>query len=55
MKNKTLEGAWSGIKPSVAHFKVFGCVSHGHVLDSRRTNLDDKTETGENNREVGEI
>ena len=42
VKNKTLEEAWSGVKPLVEHFRVFGCISHVHVLDNKRTKLDDK-------------
>ena len=30
-------------KPLVEHFRVFGCISHVHVLDSKRTKLDDKS------------
>ena len=43
VKNKTSEEAWSGVKPSVEHFRVFGCISHVHVPDSKRTKLDDKS------------
>ena len=43
VKNKTPEEAWSGVKPSVEHFRLFGCISHVHVLDSKRTKLDDKS------------
>ena len=43
VKNQTPEEAWSGVKPLVEHFKVFGCVSHMHVPDSRRIKLDDKS------------
>ena len=43
VRNKTPEEAWSGVKPSVAHFRVFGCISHVHVPDSKRTKLDDKS------------
>lgn len=43
VKNQTPEEAWSGVKPTVDYFKVFGCVSHVHVLDSKRTKLDDKS------------
>ena len=43
VKNKTLEEAWSGVKPSVEHFRVFGCISHVLVLDSNITKLDDKS------------
>jgi len=43
VKNMTPEEAWSGIKPSVEHFRVFGCVSHVHVPDVKRTKLEDKS------------
>jgi len=39
----TPEKAWSGIKPSVEHFRVFGCVSHVHIPDVKRTKLEDKS------------
>ena len=39
----TPEEAWSGSKPSVSHFRVFGCISHVHIPDSKRTKLDDKS------------
>ena len=43
VKDMTPEEAWSGSKPSVDHFRVFGCISHVHIPDSKRTNLDDKS------------
>ena len=43
VKNKTPEEAWSGVKPSIEHFRVFGCISHVHVPNSKRTKLDDKS------------
>ena len=43
VKNLTPEEAWSGIKPSVEHFRVFGCVSHVHIPDAKRTKLEDKS------------
>lgn len=43
VKNKTPEEAWSRFKPSVNHFRVFGCVSHVHIPDCKRTKLDDKS------------
>ena len=43
VKNKTPEEAWSGVKPSVEHFRVFGCISHVHVPNSKRTKLNDKS------------
>lgn len=43
VKNITPEEAWSGLKPSVQKFRVFGCISHVHVPDVKRTKLDDKS------------
>lgn len=41
MKNKALEEAWSGKKPSVGYFKVFGCIAYAHVADNIRAKLDE--------------
>lgn len=35
----TPEEVWSGCRPSVAHFKVFGAVCYKHVPDQLRKNL----------------
>jgi len=35
IKNKTPEEAWSGLKPSVGYFRVFGCLAHVHIPDSK--------------------
>lgn len=43
MKEGTLQKAWSGVKPSVGQFKVFGCICHVHVPEAKRTKLDDKS------------
>lgn len=43
MKDMTPEEAWSGEKPSVEYFRVFGCVGHVHIPDARRTKLEDKS------------
>ncbi|KAA3477275.1 Retrovirus-related Pol polyprotein from transposon TNT 1-94 [Gossypium australe] len=43
VKDRTLEEAWSGINPSIQYFRVFGCVSHVHISDERRTKLDEKS------------
>lgn len=43
VKNMTPEEAWSGEKPSVDHFRVFGCVGYVHIPDARRIKLDDKS------------
>jgi len=43
VKDMTLEEAWSGVKPSVQHFRIFGYFSYVHVPDSQRKKLDDKS------------
>ncbi|WVZ10309.1 hypothetical protein V8G54_014839 [Vigna mungo] len=45
LKNTTSEKAWSRIKPSAKHLKVFGSVCHKHISDERRKKLEDKSET----------
>ena len=42
LKDKTPVEAWSGIKPSVSHFKIFGCICYAHVPAEKRTKLDQK-------------
>lgn len=44
VRNKTPEEAWSGHKPTVDYFRVFGCVAYAHVPDEKRRKLDDKGE-----------
>jgi hypothetical protein len=39
----TPEEAWSTIKPSVKHFRVFGCIAYAHVPDAQRKKLDNKS------------
>jgi transposase InsO family protein len=43
VKDITPEEAWSGMKPSVKHFRVFGCVAHVHIPDAHRKKLDIKS------------
>jgi hypothetical protein len=43
VQNKTPEEAWSGVKPTIGYFRVFGCVAHAHVPDQKRSKLDDKS------------
>jgi len=31
VQNKTPEEAWSGVKPTINFFRVFGCVAHAHI------------------------
>jgi transposase InsO family protein len=42
VQNMTPEEAWSGRKPSVDYFRVFGCIAYAHVPDAKRKKLDDK-------------
>ncbi|KAJ6856654.1 hypothetical protein NC651_038340 [Populus alba x Populus x berolinensis] len=43
VKNKTPVEVWNGHKPSVDYFRVFGCISHVCVLDSKRVKLNVKS------------
>lgn len=43
VQNKTPEEAWSGVKPTINYFRVFGCVAHAHIPDQKRSKLDDKS------------
>lgn len=43
VKDMTPEEAWSGVKPYVEHLRVFGCITHAHVPDARRTKLQNKS------------
>ena len=44
MKNMTPEEAWSRRIPTLDHFKIFKCVAYAHILDQKRSKLDDKGE-----------
>jgi hypothetical protein len=43
VKDVTPEECWSGLKPSVHHFRVFGCVAYAHIPDVQRKKLDGKS------------
>jgi len=43
VKNITPQEAWSGVKPSVQHFRVWGCIAHVHIPEVKRGKLDDKS------------
>ncbi|CAJ2642245.1 unnamed protein product [Trifolium pratense] len=43
VKDRTPEEAWSEMKASVSHFKVFGCIAYAHVPDVHRKKLDPKS------------
>ena len=44
VQNMTQEEAWSGRKPVVDHFRIFGCIAYAHIPDEKRRNLDNKGE-----------
>ncbi|MCI25793.1 retrovirus-related pol polyprotein from transposon tnt 1-94, partial [Trifolium medium] len=44
VKDMTPQEAWSGSKPTVHHFRFFGCLAFVHVPDvHRKKKLDDKS------------
>jgi hypothetical protein len=43
LENVTQQEAWSGLKSTVSHLKVFGSVAYVHIPDQRRVKLDDKS------------
>ena len=43
VRDMTPEEVWSGRKPSVEHFRVFGCIGYVHIPDVKRSKLDDKS------------
>eukprot|EP00253_Pinus_taeda_P010027 PITA_10027 len=43
---KTPKGVFTGKKPEVSHFKIFGSIAYCHVLDEKRTKLDQTAEKG---------
>ncbi|RDX62156.1 hypothetical protein CR513_59542, partial [Mucuna pruriens] len=43
IKNIIPEEAWSGMKPYVSYFRIFGCIGFVHVHDQKRSKLDDKS------------
>ena len=40
VKGKIPQETWSGKKPTVEHFQVFGCDAYAHVSNEKRTKLD---------------
>lgn len=43
VKEITPEEAWSGVKPLVEYFRVFGCIGHVYILDVKQTKLDSRS------------
>ena len=46
MEDKTLEEAFSGKKPEVGHFRIFGCLTYLHVPSEKRKKLEPMIEKG---------
>uniref|UniRef100_A0A151UDA6 Retrovirus-related Pol polyprotein from transposon TNT 1-94 n=1 Tax=Cajanus cajan TaxID=3821 RepID=A0A151UDA6_CAJCA len=46
VQDKTPIEAWSGIKPSAKHLRVFGSICYIHVPEEKRHKLEDKTVRG---------
>ena len=38
--NITRKEAWSGRKPIVSHFCIFGCTTYSHIPDEKRSKLE---------------
>lgn len=44
VKDKTPEECWSGLKPNVEYFRVFGCLGNVHVPEENRSKLDARSQ-----------
>ncbi|GAA0141429.1 transmembrane signal receptor [Lithospermum erythrorhizon] len=43
VKNMTPQQAWNGIKPSLSHFRIWGCIAHAHVNKVHIDKLDKRS------------
>jgi len=43
VKGMTPKECWSGEKPNVKYFRVFGCIANVHIPDRKRAKLDEKS------------
>jgi hypothetical protein len=46
LEDKTPEEAFTGVKPEVSHFRIFGCPIYIHVLVEKRTKLEPSSRKG---------
>jgi hypothetical protein len=46
LKNMTPKEAFTGVKPKVGHFRIFGCPVYFHVPKKKRSNLDPSRRKG---------
>ena len=44
--NRTPEEAFTGVRPDVRHFRMFGCLTFSHVPSEKRTKLEPTAEKG---------
>ena len=44
--SKTPKEAYSGKKPEVGHFRIFGCLTYSHVPSKKRTKMEPTAEKG---------
>ena len=44
VQNMTPEEAWSGRKPTVDHFRIFGCIAYAHIPNEKMRKLENKGE-----------
>ena len=44
--NKTPEENFTGKKPEVSHFRIFGCLTYSHVPSEKRTKFEPTAERG---------
>ena len=44
--SSTPEEAFTGSRPDVGHFRMFGCLTYSHVPSEKRTKLETTTEKG---------
>jgi len=43
---RTPEGVFTGKKPEISHLRIFGSVAYCHILDEKRSELDQTTKKG---------
>ena len=43
VRDMTPQEAWSGRKPAVDHFRIFGCIAYAYIPDEKRKKLEDKS------------
>ena len=46
IRNMTPEEAFTGMKPEVGHFRIFGCLVYIHIPKEKRTKLDPSSRKG---------